>query len=291
MKLSYYPGCTLKTKARNLEQSAIAAMAALGVELVELPRWNCCGAVYTFAEDDLVHHLAPIRNLIRVKEQGQDKVVTLCDFCYNTLRRANLVVQKDPVKRDTLNTFMEEEIDYDGKVEVLHLVQVLRDLVGWKTVAEKVKMPLKGLRVAPYYGCTLLRPREIAVDNVERPTFLHDLVRAVGAEAVNFPFSTECCGGFQAVGNPDYVLQCTQNILASAARAKADAIVVSCPLCNYNLGRRQDELIARLADFSEIPVLYFTELLALALGLEVGPSLATDYRDARPLLRRKGLVA
>jgi len=112
MKVSYYPGCTLKSKAKNLDRSAIAAMDLLGVELEELPRWNCCGAVHSLAEDDLIHRVAPVRDLIRVKEQGNDMVVTLCSMCYNTLARANLLMAEDLEKRKTINLFMDEEINY-----------------------------------------------------------------------------------------------------------------------------------------------------------------------------------
>jgi heterodisulfide reductase subunit B len=207
MDLSYYPGCTLKTKAKNLGDSGIASMAALGIDLVELPRWNCCGAVYSLAEDDLVHHLAPVRNLIRVKEQGKDKVVVLCDFCYNTLKRANLLMKNDPEKRYAINNFMEEEVDYNGEIEVVHLLELLRDEIGWESISERVKVPLRDLRVAPYYGCTLLRPQEVAIDEVERPTILHQLLQALGAEVIDFPFATECCGAFQVVSNPEFALE------------------------------------------------------------------------------------
>lgn len=131
MKVSYYPGCTLKTKARNLEDTALAALNVLGFELDELPRWNCCGAVTSLASDDLLHMLAPVRDLIRAKEQGSDKLVTICSMCYNTLARANLVMREDAVKRDALNQFMDEEPDYAGEVEVVHLLNFIRDEVGW----------------------------------------------------------------------------------------------------------------------------------------------------------------
>lgn len=117
-----------------MEDSAIASLEALGIRLVEFERWNCCGTVYSLAEDDLVHHLAPVRNLIRVKEQGGDKVGTLCSFCFNVLKRANLLMRKDDEKRKTLNSFMEEEEDYNGEVEVVHLLEVLRDEVGWDSI-------------------------------------------------------------------------------------------------------------------------------------------------------------
>jgi heterodisulfide reductase subunit B len=143
MKVSYYPGCTLKTKSKNLEIPGIAAMAALGVELVELERWNCCGVTFSLADDDLIHVVAPVRDLIRVKEEGFDKVVTLCSMCYNTLAQANHLMRNDEEKRKTLNTFMEEEPDYSGEVEVLHLFNFLRDEIGWDKVKEAVKVPLK----------------------------------------------------------------------------------------------------------------------------------------------------
>lgn len=267
MELCYYPGCTLKTKAKNLETSALAAMTALGIDLVELPRWNCCGATYSLADDDLVHQLAPVRNLIRVGEQGENKVVTICDFCYNTLQRANLLVRNDSEKRNTLNTFMEEEPDYNGEVEVVHLYQVLRDEVGWDSIREKVKAPLNDLSVAPYYGCTLLRPGEIAIDDVERPTVLQDLMTVLGANVVDFPFATECCGSYESISNPDLALDRSWNILSAAARRGADVIVLSCPLCAYNLGHIQEDLKRKYGDFKGMPIVYFTQLLACALGL------------------------
>jgi heterodisulfide reductase subunit B len=292
MDLSYYPGCTLKTKAKNLEDSAIASMQALGVNLVELPRWNCCGTVFSFADDDLIHHLAPIRNLIRAKEAGDSKVVTLCSFCYNTLKRVNLLIKDDLEKRNTINSFMEEEIDYAGEVEPVHLLEILRDEVGWESISEKVKVPLKGLRVAPYYGCTLLRPQEAAIDEAERPTLLHKLLQALGAEVVDFPFATECCGSFQVVSSPDLVLDRAWEILSSALRWGAEALVLSCPMCDFVLGQRQQELAQRHREFKPIPVIYFTQLLALALGLEPETCrFELNYVDPRPLLQEKGLVS
>ncbi|MFQ5987693.1 MAG: CoB--CoM heterodisulfide reductase iron-sulfur subunit B family protein [Dehalococcoidia bacterium] len=291
MDLSYYPGCTLKTKSKNFEDSAIASMAALGIDLVELPRWNCCGTVYSLADDDLVHHLAPLRNLIRVKGEGKSRVVTLCSFCYNTLKRADLLIKNDPEKRNAINRFMEEEEDYEGEVEVVHLLQILRDEIGWEGVAEKVVVPLQGLKVAPYYGCTLLRPQEVAIDQVERPTILQRLLQSLGAEVVDFPFATECCGSFQIVGNPEFVLDCAWNILGSALRWGAEALVVSCPLCDFNLGQRQRELSNRYSEFREMPILYFTQLLALSLGL--GAEVCRfdlNHIDPRPLLESKGLI-
>ena len=292
MDLSYYPGCTLKTKAKNFEDSAIAAMAALGVNMVELPRWNCCGTVYSLADDDLVHHLGAVRTLIRVAEQGNSKVVTLCSFCYNTLKRADLLMRNSEEKRNTLNSFMDEEPDYDGQVEVVHLLQVLRDDLGWSAIAEKVKIPLQNLKVVPYYGCTLLRPREAAIDQVERPTVLQELLQTLGATVVDFPLATECCGSFQIVSNPDFVTERAHAILDLALRQGAEAIVLSCPLCNFNLGQRQIELKQKYSDFQGLPIIYFTQLLALALS--VAPAVCRfdqNFGNPETLLQNKRLIA
>jgi heterodisulfide reductase subunit B len=268
MKASYYPGCTLKTKARNLEDAAVASMAELGVEFEELPRWNCCGAVHSLADDDLIHHVAPVRDLIRAMEQGSGKLVTLCSMCYNTLARANLIMREDEVKRKTINDFMNEERDYHGEVEVVHFLNFLRDEVGWDKVGEKVKTPLEGLKVAPYYGCTLLRPKKVAIEPPGHPELLNEFLRTLGATPVDFSDSALCCGSYQILMNPEAALGAVSKILDGAARAGAEAMVISCPLCEFNLARSQGELVEKGGITKEIPVFYFTQLLALALGLD-----------------------
>ena len=291
MDLSYYPGCTLKTKALNFEDSAVAAMAALGVNLVELPRWNCCGTVYSMAEDDLAHHIAPVRNLVRVAEQGSGKLVTICSFCYNTLKRADLLMKNSPEKRDTINTFMDDEIDYNGDVEVVHLLEVLRDDLGWGEITRKVKTQMEGLKVVPYYGCTLTRPQEVAIDSVENPTVLQELMRVLGATVLDFPLATECCGSFEVVSEPDSVTERAYKILDMALRKGVGAIVVSCPLCAHNLGQQQPEITKKYSDFPGMPVIYFTQLLALAVG--VNPEVCRfdlNFGGVEALLGNIGLV-
>ncbi len=281
-KLWYYPGCTLKTKARNLERAAFAAAAKLDLELVELPRWNCCGVVFSLARDDLMRQIAPIRNLIRVKEQGGREVVALCAFCYNTLARANLLMRGDQEKLSILNDFMyEEETKYEGEVEVMHFLQILAEL-GWERIKEKVRKPLSGLRLAPYYGCALIRPEDVAIDSPERPLILHMLLDSLGAEVVDFPFSNQCCGSFQIVANPEAVEDAVDAILSSAKACGADAVVTSCPLCDYNLGSKQRE---------KTPIFYFSQLLALALGVDPREcGFEENWGGASELLRARGLI-
>ncbi len=291
MQLAYYPGCTLKTKARNLEDPAVASLEALGFRLDEIDRWNCCGAVYSLADDDLIHQVAPVRNLIRVREQGNDRVVTLCSFCLNSLKRANLLMKGDAGKRDTLNMFMDEEPDYSGEVKVLHLLEVLRDDIGWEALAGKVKKPLRGLKLAPYYGCTLLRPREVAIDDVENPTVLQQFLGALGATPVDFPESTRCCGSYQVVSNPGDIPGYARDILRSAASQGAEGLVLTCPLCDYDLGKGQEELVKK-EGFGGMPLFYFTQLLALALGLDPGVShFELNYGSPEAFLRERGLLS
>lgn len=291
MKLGYYPGCTLKTKARNLEQSAVEAMSLLGYELEELDRWNCCGAVYSLADDDLVHLLAPVRDLIRAKDAGYDKVIVLCSMCYNTLVRANNLMREDEVKRKTLNDFMEEESDYACEVEVVHLLSFLRDEIGWDKVREAVKQPLDDIRLAPYYGCTLTRPRDVSIDGNVNPQIFREFVEALGATYVEWDGAEVCCGSYQVLSNPDAARETVTNIIGSAHDNSADAMILSCPLCDYNLGKRQEDLMIGEAT-DQLPVFYFTQLFALALGLppkscrfELNPEVSRRW------IEEKGLVA
>jgi len=194
-------------------------------------------------------------------------------------------------KRNTINSFMDEEINYSGEVRVVHLLEVLRDEIGWEALAQKVKFPLRGLRVATYYGCTLLRPREVAIDSVENPIILHELVDALGATPVDFPESTRCCGSYQIISDPGTISAYAWNILSSALSHGAEALVLSCPLCDYDLGQGQKELVKRRDEFKGMPLFYFTQLLALALGLE--PQVChfeLNYGNPESLLQEKNLL-
>lgn len=291
MKLLYYPGCSLKTLAESFERSAFVAMAALGVELLELDRWNCCGTVSSLTADDLMHQLAPIRNLIRVQEAGEERVVTLCAMCYNTLKRANLRVGQHPEELAKINAFLDEEPDYRGKVRVLHLLELLRDELGFAAIKERVVRPLTGLRVVPYYGCLLLRPREVGLDDAENPRILEDLIRALGAEPVDTPFKTQCCGSYHTTTHKEIVAKRAHRILSSASERGGEVLISSCPLCSFNLDNRQ-KIVRELYDgFAPLPVLYFTELLALALGLDLEAWFSErHYVDPRPLLEEQRLI-
>jgi heterodisulfide reductase subunit B2 len=268
MKLLYYPGCTLKTSAKNLEKTAYAVMEKLGHELVEMKDWNCCGVVSSLTDDDLMRHLAPLRSLIHVEDEGFDKVITLCDMCCNTLKQTNLRVKEKPDDLKTLNLFMDRENDYKGTVTVLHFLEFLRDDIGFSAIKKMVKKPLKGLKIMPYYGCYLLRPREVAIDDAEEPTILAELMSALGAEVIDNPFKIECCGSYNTVEQKDLVSKRAYRITNFAKEYGADAIVLSCPLCRFNLDQRGKDAEKLFEGYKQIPIYYYTQLIAVALGLD-----------------------
>ena len=269
-RLTYFPGCSLKDEAKEFETSAMAVMEALGLPLVEFERWNCCGTVYSLTEDDLIHQLASIRNLIRVQEAGSEEIVTSCAMCYNTLKRSSRFVNSAEDRLEKINAFMNKEVDYEGKVEVRHLLEIIRDRIGWEKVEGTMIHPLEGLSVAPYYGCMLLRPREVGIDDPDKPTIMGDLIDTLWATPVEFAFQTECCGSYQVVDHRELIVERTHRILSSARRAGADVVITSCPLCQYNLRETQSELKEKIPTYEEMPVIYFTQLMAVALDVESG---------------------
>lgn len=264
MQISYYPGCTLSTNAKNYDRSGRAVMAALGMELTDLPDWQCCGATFPLTTDNSMSLLAPTRVLYQAEQAGE-KVAALCAICYHVLKRTQTTLQRDTDMRERINWFTEQE--YAGKVQVVHLLEVLRDQVGWEALAARVTRPLTGLRAAPYYGCLLLRPyAEIGMDDPESPTIMHDLLRALGAEPVDFPYYIECCGSYLTVKEPQVSANLSRDIVASAREHGAQVLVTACPLCQFNLDYPQRETeFGRSGD--ELPIVYFTQLMAVALGL------------------------
>jgi len=290
MKLLYYPGCTLKTSAKNLEKTAFEVAKNLGYEMVEMDDWNCCGVVASLTDDDLMHHLAPLRSLIHVEDQGEDTLITLCDMCCNTLKQTNLRVKENPDDLETLNLFMDRENDYKGSVKVIHFLEFLRDEIGFDVVKKKVKKPLKGLNIMPYYGCMLLRPREVAIDDAEEPTIFNDLITALGGNVVDNPFKIECCGSYNTIEQKEIVSKRARRISSYAVERGADAMVLSCPLCKYNLDTRGKEAEKLFKGYKQIPVFYYTQLISVALGLDKSICEFDEHAvDPNQLLEKKGL--
>ena len=276
--IPYFPGCSLKDSASGFEASAFYVMERLGLPLVELERWNCCGTVYSLTADDLMHHIASVRNLVRTREMDADELVALCSMCYNTLARVARRIDADEEEREKINAFMDREADYEGGVAVVHLLEVLRDRIGWDAITEAATRSLDGLNVACYYGCTLVRPKDVSIDDSENPTVMGDALEAVGASTVEFPFATECCGTYQVVDRPDLSLERSYRVLRSAARAGANVVATACPLCQHNL----EQARAKLGDtdgLEDLTIAYFTELLAAALGAAELPEELTSLLE------------
>lgn len=260
MTFSYYPGCTLSTKAKELDICGRRCAEALGVKLEEIENWQCCGAVYPQAEDEIATKLSAVRALNAGKEKGQD-VLTLCSACHHMLKRVNDDMANNEYIRFRANNYLKPAQPYAGEAKVVHYLEMLRDTVGFENLKKAVKKPLKGMRVGAYYGCLLLRPSKVmAFDDPENPQIMEDFIRALGATPVIYSERNECCGAYRALEDKAYTAKRVDQINASALDAGADMIVTACPLCMYNL--------AHNARDSRIPVKYFTEILLETLGLD-----------------------
>ncbi len=259
MTYAYFPGCTLKTKGKDLDRWGRASAEALGITLEELPQWQCCGAVYPLAKDEIATRLSSVRALMEAQAQGRE-LVTLCSACHHVIKRVNGDMKNDAQIRDRVARYLGLETPYAGETTVLHYLEVLRDRVGFEEVAKKVVHPLTGRKIGAYYGCLLLRPsREMGFDDPENPRILEDFIRAIGAEPVIYARRNECCGGYCTVENKAYAAKQVDQIMENARSCGAEMLITACPLCMYNLRENAE---------NGLPVHYFTELLAQALGVK-----------------------
>lgn len=264
MKYSYYPGCTLKTKAKRLDLYARASAMLLGFELEEIKDWQCCGGVYPLGQDETATKLSAVRALNSANEKGQE-LVTVCAACHHVLKRVNDDMKNVKEIQSSANQYLQLKEPYCGQTSVLHYLEVLRDRIGFDTVREKVVKSFWGKKIGAYYGCLLLRPGEIMqFDDPENPTILEEFIRAIGGKPVVYPYRNECCGAYTSLKDKSLSQTMCRNIMDSAADAGADMLITACPLCMYNLRQNGN---------GRIPVYYFTELLAEALGAikEVNP--------------------
>ncbi len=286
---SYFPGCTLTNKAKGLGDTALACSKLLGIELRELDNWYCCQADFSSVTDNIMNHLGPLRTIISAKKQGE-KLVTLCSTCYYVLKRVNLLMEQDSDRRKVAFEFLEEE--YTGPIEIIHFLELIRDEVGFDKLKEKVKKPLDDFKVAPYYGCQLLRPgKELKLDDLYAPTIFEGFINALGAGAIDYSFKTECCGSFLVTAQNKAVNDCVYRVLNYAQMAGAEVITTSCPLCNFNLDWSQSDISKSYENFKKVPVLYLTELMALALGVPISDGIWAEHIvDPRPLLKQKGFL-
>ena len=258
MKYSYYPGCTLKNKAKTLDDYARKCAEVLGFTLEEIENWQCCGGVYPLGSDEIATKLSSVRALNDAKEKGQE-LVTVCSACHHVLKRVNDDMKNVDDIRTRANNYMNLSEPYGGETTVLHYLEVLRDKIGFDALKEKVTNPLTGRKISAYYGCLLLRPGSVmAFDNPENPKIMEDFIRALGATPVVYPYRNECCGGYISLKEKEMAKSMCDTIAESAKGFGADCLITACPLCMYNLNKSTEDL----------PVYYFTELLAEALGIK-----------------------
>ena len=259
MKYSYYPGCTLKTKAKDLDRYARLSAEALGIELLELPEWQCCGGTFSMAKDEIASKLSSVRALCSAREQG-NSLVTLCSACHNVIKQANDAMANDKDFSLRANNYMQLDTPYHGETAVYHYLELLRDVVGFDELQKRTVNPFKGKKIAAYYGCLLLRPGKVMqMDNPENPKIMEDFIRAIGGTPVLYPYRNECCGGYLTLEDKALAAKKSGIVMDSAEEQGADLMITACPLCLYNLTQNAD---------SEVPVVYFTELLAEALGVK-----------------------
>ena len=290
MKYLYYPGCSLHSTAKEYDMSTKEVANALGIELVEIPDWICCGATPAHITMHLLSLALPVKNLLQARKMGSYEVVTCCAACFNRLKVANKFMRDDLEHRTRVNEIVGEE--YKGEVRVRHFLDVLTNVFGLKNLSGRVTRKMDGFKIASYYGCFLVRPPDVTgLDDLEEPHIMDDLMRAVGAEAVDWPYKTECCGAGFSLMKTEVVLKLCCDILQMAYDEGARAIVVACPLCQSNLDLRQPMINKTFKKDFNIPILYFTQVVGLALGIEPRRlGLNKHIVSPLPLLKEKGVI-
>lgn len=264
MKYAFYPGCSLESSASEYKISTEAVASALGIDLKEIPGWICCGSTPAHMSDELLSLVLPTYNLVLAKKMQTEGVVVSCASCYNRLKQANYAVQ-DISKRQKVAEALGE--DYDGSVAVKHMLEVVDQILRERDFEHLIKVDLSELKVASYYGCLLVRPPEVTdFDDPEQPQIMDRLVKALGAQVVDYNYKVECCGAALAFPQVEIVKKLSGQILEDAKDSGADCVVVACPLCHSNLDLRQRDIEKYLGIDLEVPVLYFTQLMGLAFG-------------------------
>lgn len=265
MKYAFFPGCSMESTARDYLMSTVAVAKALGIELAVIPDWTCCGSTPAHATDPVLAAALPARNLVIAQDMGLD-VVTCCAACYGRLAAANHAIRSDEELRKSVADAIGR--DYSGNVRVRHFLQVLGEDVGVSEITEQLVANLAGLKVACYYGCLLTRPKELSiVEDVEDPRLMEEILSATGAEPIDWPHKTECCGASFSITRTETVKRLSGEILRMAKVAGADCIAAACPLCQNNLDLRQSDIERATGEKFDLPVLYFTQLLGRVLGI------------------------
>jgi heterodisulfide reductase subunit B len=266
MKYAYYPGCSSESSARDQHVSSVAVARALGIEFADMEGWSCCGATPGHQTNRVLAASLPAANLILAQDMGLEIVVN-CAACFSRLKMANYEVQQHPDMRQKVADAIGR--DYDGSVKVRHFIEVLLEDYTLEALEKAFKLSLNGLKVAPYYGCLLVRPHEVTqFDDPENPTSMDRLITAMGGESLEWPGKTECCGNSMSLTTrSDLVVKLSDSIIGMAKAAAADCIAVACPLCQVNLDLRQMDIQKQTGRRYEMPIIYITQLMGLCLGI------------------------
>lgn len=270
-RYAYYPGCSLETMAATYHVSSMEVAHKLGIELEEMEDWNCCGATAYSHVDELLATVLCARNLAIAEKQGLD-IVAPCNACFKNLRTTNLAIQRDADLAEHMNYALEaDDLHYGGGVKVNHIMDLFVTDAALDTIRQKANDRIRGLRVAPYYGCQIVRPRRPGVDvrEVDDPGYFEDLLAAAGADPVPYPYKLRCCGAALMVTNRRAAAQMVRDLLQSAVDSGAEVIATACPLCQTNLECYQADVNRLCGTDFAMPIVYFTQLLGLALGVGV----------------------
>ena len=288
MKYAYFPGCSLECSSAAYDISSRKVAEILGIELVELDDWNCCGATEFFSQDELVACSVVARNLALV-DPGIDQLVAPCAACYLNLKKTDHLMAEDAGMNAKIGEALSAGgLSYQaGRVHVRHLLDVIYSDVGEAAIREKVKRPLAGLRVAPYYGCQVVRPRD-AFDDTEHPVKLDELFTWLGAEVVDYPLKTHCCGGHMTQISEPQAFELIRRLLQSAVEYDADMIACMCPMCQLNLDAYQGRVNGVFKTSFKMPIVYFTQMLGVAFGIELDKlGFGKEIVAARPAIDAK----
>jgi len=270
MKYAFYPGCSVHSSTKEYADSAKAICNALDVELVEIPDWNCCGAIDAVYSYEPQYSLALAARNLALAEKMQTDIVVLCSSCYFSLARTNKLFHENAeVKAKITEALGTIGLSYSGGVKVRHLLEVLLTDVGLEKIKAKVKVPLNSYNVASYYGCLLVRPVDLAhFDDPDHPTRMDELVEALGAAKVEYYSKTKCCGASMAVTDEKVMLELSKRILLDAKNSGANCMITACPLCHFNLDAKQRDIESKFSLKIGLPILHFTQLIGLAFGID-----------------------
>jgi heterodisulfide reductase subunit B len=282
---AYFPGCSLEKTALSYNQSSLETARKLGVELKELEDWNCCGATAYFHVDELLAYTLCARNLAMAEKEHLD-LAAPCSACFKNTFFTNKHMKEDPDLADHINVALQEDdLHFSGNIEVHHLMEVYVNDVGLDEIQSNVSRPLEGLKIAPYYGCQIVRPRKDHED-VEQPEFFEDLLAAIGADPVPYALKLRCCGGSLIISSREAALSMVYNLVKNAEDIGADVIATACPLCQINLECYQQQVNQEYGTRFSMPVVYFTQLMGLAFGIPGKPlGIGTEIVSATPLAR------